>query len=689
MTGDVASQNQMPVGAESIGTSERVHDASLLDLVFDAVFERDFTHDLIRSWNRSAEQLYGWSSDEAIGRSSHELLRTVHSRPLDEIRRLLVETGRWEGELVHATRHGRQIVVRSRWALYEDDGVTRILEVNTDITDQRRAEAERAQLAAIVRSTSDAIIGKTLDGTITSWNRGAERMYQFTPEEAIGQHISLIVPPELLDDLDDIMGRIHRGESIEHRETVRVRKDGTRIDVSLSISPIRNRAGAMMGAATIARDISDLKREEAERARLLESERELREKAEWAEQRLTFLAEASSILSSSLNYEATLSNVASLAVPYIADWCVINLVDADGNLNRLALAHADPERIEFAKRLEEEFPPDPDSSSGPLAVMRSGQSRLVPEVTDEMLVRGARNQQHLALLRSLGITSVMIVPLRVRDHAFGAISLVTDRSGRRYSEDDLDLAEDLATRASVAIDNARLFQEAQEALRLREEFLSIASHELKTPLTALQLQAQVLRRMSDSGESSAQSAERVLLGIERQVKRLARLTTDLLDVSRIAAGRFTLERTHVDLSVLVEAVAGRFGEELAAAGASIALHIQPGVTGQWDRHRLDQVISNLFSNAIKYGRGSAIDVELSGFEDGARLVVIDRGIGIEIGDLGRIFERFERIETAERAGGLGLGLFIVREIVEAHGGRVWAESEPGQTTRFVVQLPYS
>jgi signal transduction histidine kinase len=313
----------------------------------------------------------------------------------------------------------------------------------------------------------------------------------------------------------------------------------------------------------------------------------------------------------------------------------------------------------------------------------------VPEVTDEMLVRGARNERHLALLRSLGIKSVMIVPLSVRDRVFGAISLVTDRSGRRYTEDDLSLADDLAMRAGVAVENARLFHEAQEALRLREEFLSIASHELKTPLTALQLQAQMLRRISRSGERDADGTERVLLGIERQVKRLSRLTTDLLDVSRIAAGRFTLERSEIDLSALVESVAGRFDEELAAARAWISLRIQPGVSGQWDRHRLDQVASNLISNAIKYGRGSTVEVELSGDGREARLVVADRGIGIAADDLRRIFERFERVETSERTGGLGLGLFIVREIVEAHGGRVWAESEPDGGARFIVQLPHS
>jgi signal transduction histidine kinase len=244
-------------------------------------------------------------------------------------------------------------------------------------------------------------------------------------------------------------------------------------------------------------------------------------------------------------------------------------------------------------------------------------------------------------------------------------------------------------RAGVAVENARLFHEAQEALRLREEFLSIASHELKTPLTALQLQAQMLRRISRSGERDADGTERVLLGIERQVKRLSRLTTDLLDVSRIAAGRFTLERSEIDLSALVESVAGRFDEELAAARAWISLRIQPGVSGQWDRHRLDQVASNLISNAIKYGRGSTVEVELSGDGREARLVVADRGIGIAADDLRRIFERFERVETSERTGGLGLGLFIVREIVEAHGGRVWAESEPDGGARFIVQLPHS
>src|SRR5436305_6000217 len=203
--GDVVKEEH-PWGGQGLEVvGPRAREVSLLDLVFDAVFERDFAGDTIHSWNPTAEQLYGWSREEAIGQSAHALLKTIFPIAFDEIRETLFTTGRWEGELIHTTRAGEQIVVGSRWALFNEEGTLRILEVNSDITERRRAEAERAQLAAIVESSSDAILGKMLDGTITSWNPAAERLYQYASEEVIGRHISIIVPPDMLGDLADIM----------------------------------------------------------------------------------------------------------------------------------------------------------------------------------------------------------------------------------------------------------------------------------------------------------------------------------------------------------------------------------------------------------------------------------------------------------------------------------------------------
>jgi signal transduction histidine kinase len=226
-------------------------------------------------------------------------------------------------------------------------------------------------------------------------------------------------------------------------------------------------------------------------------------------------------------------------------------------------------------------------------------------------------------------------------------------------------------------------------LRLREEFLSIASHELKTPLTALQLQTQMLRRFLQRGQPgvSQEMGTRVFDSVDRQVKRLSRLTNDLLDVSRIASGRFQLECEEVDLGQLVLDVTDRFAEELEAVGCTLTLDLQHDVVGRWDRHRLDQVIANIIGNALKYGRGRPVTISVRREQTTAIFEVADEGVGIAEDDLVRIFDRFERVETTERAGGLGLGLYIAREIVEAHGGRIRVESRQQLGSRFTAEFP--
>lgn len=252
-----------------------------------------------------------------------------------------------------------------------------------------------------------------------------------------------------------------------------------------------------------------------------------------------------------------------------------------------------------------------------------------------------------------------------------------------------------ATTLAAALDDARhQLQEAlvkvEDALRVRDEFLSIASHELKTPLTGLLLQTQMLqrftRRMGDKGAMSERISA-MADTMERQVKRLSRLTYDLLDISRIASGRLELTPEAMDLRELVEEVTGRFGDEAAIRGCDIFLHNKSPIIGHWDRLRLDQVVTNLLSNAIKYGEGRPIDVSTVRDRDRARLVVQDHGVGIAPADRERIFERFERIRPAGDPGGLGLGLYITRQIVDLHGGAIHVESVPGHGSAFTIDLP--
>ena len=267
------------------------------------------------------------------------------------------------------------------------------------------------------------------------------------------------------------------------------------------------------------------------------------------------------------------------------------------------------------------------------------------------------------------------------------LSLATSR--RLYDMQDLALAEELARQTALAIDNARLYHEAQQAVRLREEFLSIASHELKTPISALQLQVQSLLSTlarSPTGPSP-ERLRRSLETVDRQVRRQTQLINDLLDVSRISAGRLLLRPEPMELSSLVHEVSERFEPELTRSGSPLRLHMSGETGGQWDRLRLDQVVTNLLSNAVKYGRGNPIQLETETAGGLVRLSVKDGGIGIAAEDLTRLFNRFERAVSERNYGGFGLGLWITRQIVEAMGGRIHVTSQLGVGSTFTVELP--
>ncbi len=400
-----------------------------------------------------------------------------------------------------------------------------------------------------------------------------------------------------------------------------------------------------------------------------------------------FLAEASAALGSSLDYAATLRAVARLSVPRLADWCAVDIRRGDGT-ERLAVAHVDPRKVEFALELDRRWPPPQSAPSGVPNVLRTGKPEIYPEIPDEMLVAGALDAEHLAVARTLGLRSAMVVPITGSRGTVGVITFVSAESGRRYGDADLSLAMELAARAALAIDNSLLYADAQRAVRLRDDFLSIAGHELRTPLTALQLQLHgLLRHVRKPVMPSANDIAERLEKASGHVARLERLISELLDVSRISTGRMLMHAEEMDLAALAREVVERFGDDSERARAPLTLAAPAAVVGRWDRQRLDQVLTNLVANAIKYGAGKPIDVEVA--RDGAHALVHvrDRGIGIGSADQERIFGRFERAVSERHFGGLGLGLWIARQIVEAHGGSITVRSTPGVETIFTVALP--
>jgi signal transduction histidine kinase len=369
----------------------------------------------------------------------------------------------------------------------------------------------------------------------------------------------------------------------------------------------------------------------------------------------------------------------------IGDSCLIRVVSDDGAwLELVAYSHRNPERGALVRGIQESSPQRVDEGlTG--SVIRSGESLLVPELTEER-IRADMKPQYWPYLGA--VTSLLIAPLRARGRVFGHVTLLRDAPGPPYVAEDQAFLEDLAARAAECIENARLYGLAQAAIAARDEFLSIASHELRTPLTALKLAAQNLKKVAlETYGDAADQVRRSVDAAERQGARLEKLVSALLDVSRIQAGRLELSLEELDLGALVAETLAHFEEQIAETGSRVATRVEGQVRGRWDRLRLGQVVTNLVSNAVKYGEGKRIEIRVEGDGERVRLAVRDHGIGLAEESQRRIFQRFVRIAQARNYGGLGLGLYIARRLAEAHGGSVHVTSAPGEGSTFTVELP--
>jgi signal transduction histidine kinase/CheY-like chemotaxis protein len=446
------------------------------------------------------------------------------------------------------------------------------------------------------------------------------------------------------------------------------------------VQPVRREDGAVGTLRGLMIDITDRKRLAEERDRLLAAEQAARAEAEATAQRARFLAGASELLSSSLDRGATLDALVSLAVPAFADWCLVHLAEPIAG-RRLHAAGADAAGTRVAEAVERLAPALELPALLPfIERMQAGEPLLVPEIGSAWL-------EGLQLLQQLAPKSAMVVPLLARGRTVGTLSFIVTRSERRYGPADLALARDLAHRAAVAVDNARLYAEAEGANRAKDQFLATLSHELRTPLTAMLGWVSMLR----SGRLSGDEAAGALASIERNTRVQAQLINDLLDVSRIVAGKLQIDKRPVDLRVVIEHALDSVRRETEKRRHTVTCAIDPEAA--WvpgDAMRLQQIVVNLLGNAAKFTPdGGHIDVRLERHNAFARVTVSDTGQGIEPAMLPHIFESFRQADSSStrRHGGLGLGLAIVRRLVALHGGRVEATSAGrGQGAAFSVYL---
>ena len=405
-----------------------------------------------------------------------------------------------------------------------------------------------------------------------------------------------------------------------------------------------------------------------------------------SEENLRFLADASAALVEIADFEGTLKRIAQIALPSFADWAEVTVLEPSGKVRRVAALHWDPERTRFAEDLERRFPLDENGTAR--RAIRSGQPVLVPDVDERMLREAARSGEHLELLRSLDLRSYLCVPMRSKDRILGAIAFATSESGRAYGEFDLEVAEELARRASIALENARLVRELKEADRRKDEFLAVLAHELRNPLAPVRNAIEILRSLPPPSPQLQWTHD----VIDRQVRQLSRLVDDLLDVSRITSGKIELRKERVELAAAVRIALESSRPVIERGGHELTVRVTPEpVWLDADLARLAQVLSNLVNNAAKYTRPGG-HIWVTAERRGGEAVVCVRvnGIGIEPAMLARIFDMFTQAGTAgaHSQGGLGIGLTLARRLVELHGGRVEALSEGiGRGSEFVVHLP--
>ena len=554
-------------------------------------------------------------------------------------------------------------------------------------TDRKWMEDElhrsRDQLQAILEGVADGISVQDKAGKLIFANDAAAQIIGYPAAEALLQ----TPVPEILDKFDmrdehnhpfppsELPGRaVLRGEpASERRLRVVNRVTGEERWMVVKARPVLDEDGKPVMAINIFRDITDRKRaEEAQR----------------------FLADATALLASSLDYETTLARVARLAVPHVADWCAVHLVEEDRRIQTLAVAHMDDKKVEMARQLDVRYAPDMDDAYGVPHVIRTGEPELYSDIPEELIASSARDAEHLQLLRELGVRSAMIVPMSARGHTLGAVTFVSAESGRRYERGDLELVQHLGRRAALAVENARLYREAQEAIRLRNELFSSVSHDLKNPLTGIKGMAQLLKRQIARLEGSGK--DKLLEGlssIDSTANRMTAQIDELLDLARLQTGQpLNISRRPTDMVSLVREVAAD-QQRTTERHRILVVATSPEMVGDWDPVRLGRVVVNLLSNAIKYSpAGGDVVVRVTREDRDGRpwavTTVSDQGIGIPTADLPRVFEGFHRAgNVGGQISGTGLGLTSTRQIVELHGGTVDVTSEEGAGSTFTVCLP--
>jgi PAS domain S-box-containing protein len=541
-------------------------------------------------------------------------------------------------------------------------------------TQELRREQDRVRL--VIDQVPALIAYVDRDERYVYVNRGYETWFGRPAEAVRGKHVRDIVGPEPYERIRGPIEAVLRGELVGYEKEMPFRT-GRRV-VRAAYVPHRAATGEILGFVSLVTDITERKAEE---------------------ERAKFLSEASAALSSSLDFEETIRKVSELAIGGIADGCVVDLAER-GGLRRLTVAHRDPKKVAVARAYRERHPIDPDQPFGVPQVLRTGRSELYEQMPEEILRRSARDDEELCMLRELGITSCMVVPILGGGRILGALTLVSTRPDRTYGRVDLALAEELGRRAGLAVENARLYREVrilneglEERVKERTAELELAldelnafaytvAHDLRTPLRTMRRFSDVL--LADHGEGLHPEARDFLGRIGAAAGRMDTLIQDLLSYSQV--GRTAFQIVPVELDEVLRDALSELAQELDDRKGRIEIEEPlPRVLG--DPTFLSQVFSNLFGNAVKFvprDRAPRVRVWAEGRGDRMRIWIEDNGIGIDPAYRDRLFRVFERLQNDYP--GTGIGLAIVKRAVERMGGSAGFEPGDGEGTRFWIDL---